>query len=53
MSSFARNAEAEKVSDIPAPAKDVVVHSSFDTMGFQEDLLRGIYTLGFETPCDM
>ena len=29
---------------------DVEVFSSFDSMGLKEDLLRGIYSYGFERP---
>ena len=31
-------------------SEDVEVHTSFDTMNLKEDLLRGIYSYGFEKP---
>ena len=31
-------------------SEDVEVFSSFDSMGLNEDLLRGIYAYGFERP---
>jgi len=31
-------------------SEDIEVHTSFDTLGLKEDLLRGIYAYGFEKP---
>ena len=31
-------------------SEDVEVHTSFDTLGLKEDLLRGVYSYGFEKP---
>lgn len=41
--------DAEENVDITV-TDDVVVHSTFDSMGLKEDLLRGIYAYGFEKP---
>ena len=37
-------------SETSAKAYEVITFDTFDTMGLQEDILRGIYSYGFSTP---
>jgi len=38
------------VSDVSAPVDDVKIYESFDDMQLPENLLRGVYSMGFEKP---
>jgi len=44
----ARSARAHPLAHLAPPSRAVI--ESFDDMGLKEDLLRGIYSYGFETP---